>query len=96
VAITSPSPTIEPAAPESSVAAPKSRRAMLAGAIGGFAGLLAGRFAKPDRALASAGDPLIIGNSSNNAGSSNTILTTSSSVVAFELIQNGPGTALMG
>jgi hypothetical protein len=43
-----------------------------------------------------AGSALIIGNSANNAGTSNTILTTSSSVVAFELLQNGPGTALMG
>jgi hypothetical protein len=43
-----------------------------------------------------AGSALIIGSSANNAGTSNTILTTSSSVVAFELLQNGQGTALMG
>jgi hypothetical protein len=96
VAIISPSPSTEPATGENPVAAPKSRRAILAGGIGGVFGLLAGRFARPDRASAAAGDPLIIGSASNNAGTSNTVLTTNSTVVAFELLQNGAGTALMG
>lgn len=74
----------------------RSRRAILAGALGGIGALAATVIGGASRAQASAGSPLIIGSSTNNAGSSNTILTTNSSVVAFELIQNGGGTALMG
>ncbi|HTI30202.1 MAG TPA: hypothetical protein VL687_07585 [Methylomirabilota bacterium] len=103
MAITSPAPSVEPTPPkvepetsESPVATPKSRRAILAGGIGGVFGLLAGRLARPDRAVGAAGDPLIIGSAANNAGTSNTVLTTNSTVVAFELLQNGAGTALMG
>jgi hypothetical protein len=48
-------------------------------------------------AAGAAGSALIIGSESNNAGTSNTSLTTSSTVVAFRLLQNGAGgTALMG
>jgi hypothetical protein len=43
-----------------------------------------------------AGATMIIGSEANNAGSANTQLLTNSSVVAFKLLQNGPGTALMG
>ena len=43
-----------------------------------------------------AGATMIIGSETNNAGSANTQLLTNSSVVAFKLLQNGPGTALMG
>jgi hypothetical protein len=39
---------------------------------------------------------LIIGSTINNAGTQNTVLTTNSTVAAFELLQNGQGTALMG
>jgi hypothetical protein len=74
---------------------PRSRRAVLAAAAGGAAAIAAA-MARPGRAEAATGSALIIGSPSNNAGTGNTILSTSSSVVAFELIQNGPGTALMG
>jgi hypothetical protein len=43
-----------------------------------------------------AGSTMIIGSEANNAGAANTQLLTNSSVVAFKLLQNGPGTALMG
>ena len=43
-----------------------------------------------------AGSNLIIGFEANDAGTSNTQLLTNSNVVAFKLLQNGPGTALMG
>jgi hypothetical protein len=76
--------------------APRSRRSVLAAALGGLAASVAALAGRPRPARAAAGSNLIIGSSANNAGTSNTILTTSSSVVAFELIQNGPGTALMG
>jgi hypothetical protein len=77
-------------------AVPRSRRAILSAALGGLAAATAATLGRPAPAEATAGSALIIGSSTNNAGTSNTILTTSSSVVAFELIQNGPGTALMG
>jgi len=79
-----------------SVDVPRSRRALLVGALGGVGALAANLFGGPSRADAAPGSPLIIGSSANNAGTSNTVLTTASSVVAFELIQNGPGTSLMG
>jgi len=83
-------------APSISSSEPRSRRALLIGALGGFGALAANLIAGASRAEAAPGSALIIGSSANNAGTTNTILTTSSSVVAFELIQNGPGTALMG
>ena len=76
--------------------APRTRRSILAAALGGLAATVAGALGRPSTAEAAAGSSLIIGSSTNNAGTSNTILTTSSSVVAFQLLQNGPGTALMG
>ena len=47
-------------------------------------------------AAGAAGSPMIIGSEANNAGAANTQLLTDSAVVAFKLLQNGPGTALMG
>jgi trimeric autotransporter adhesin len=75
---------------------PRSRRSVLAAALGGVAASIAAFAGRPQPARAAAGSSLIIGSTANDAGTSNTILSTSSSVVAFELIQNGPGTALMG
>lgn len=75
---------------------PQSRRAVLAGAIGGLAAAAATALGRPDRASAAAGSTMIIGSETNDAGSANTQLLTNSSVVAFKLLQNGPGTALMG
>lgn len=82
--------------PPPSFSVPRSRRALLVGALGGIGALAANLVGGASRAEAAPGSPLIIGSSTNNAATSNTILTTASSVVAFELIQNGPGTALMG
>jgi hypothetical protein len=76
--------------------APRSRRALIGGALGGLAGLIASRLAKPAAAEAAAGSPLIIGSEANNAGTSNTQLIANSDVVTFKLYQTGPGTALMG
>jgi hypothetical protein len=86
-------PTIaaEPATPAS-----RSRRAILAASLGGVAATVAEVLCRPSAADAAAGSSLTIGSSTNDAGTSNTILTTTSSVVAFELLQHGPGTALMG
>jgi hypothetical protein len=73
-----------------------SRRALLAGALGGIGALAAMVIGGPSRTQAAAGSYMVIGSEINNAGSSNTQLLTNSSVVAFKLLQNGPGTALMG
>ena len=75
---------------------PRSRRALLAGALGGIAGAIAGAFGKPSQAAAVAGSPLIVGSQTNNAGTSDTQLITNSNVVAFKAYQQGPGTALFG
>src|SRR5688572_6105866 len=72
---------------------PRSRRAILAGALGGAAAVVAGRFASPDKAsathLAGFGD-------AKAAGAANTSLTTSSTGTALLVTQKGSGTALRG
>jgi hypothetical protein len=75
---------------------PRTRRSLLTAAAGGLAGLVAAAVSRPGPTQAAAGDPLIIGNTSNNAGTSNTTLTTSSSGTALQVTQNGTGTALRG
>jgi hypothetical protein len=74
----------------------RSRRAILAGALSGLAGLLGGRMAQPEAAAAASGDTLILGSTGNSAGTSNTSLTTSSTGTALLVTQNGSGTALRG
>jgi hypothetical protein len=76
--------------------APRSRRAVLTAALGGVAASVAVLTGRPQHARAAAGSSLIIGSTANDAGTSNTLLKTNSTVVAFELLQNGAGTALMG
>ena len=83
-----PGPQISPA--------PRSRRAVLTGAIGTLVGLVAGGLSRPGPTAATAGAPLIIGSQTNNAGTADTQLIANSSVVTFKLYQQGPGTALMG
>jgi hypothetical protein len=64
--------------------------------LGGIGALAATAIGGGARAQAAAGSTMIIGSEANNAGSANTQLLTNSNVVAFKLLQNGPGTALMG
>ena len=52
---------------ESGTTEPRSRRTILAGALGGVAGLIGSRFVSPDRANAAAGGPVIMG-VANDAG----------------------------
>ena len=77
-------------------ATPRSRRALLAGAVGGLGAWLAAAATRIAPADAAAGDSLVIGSQTNNAGTADTQLITNSTVIAFKLLQNGPGTALMG
>jgi len=74
----------------------RSRRALLTAALGGLGGLFASRLGAPGTAAAAAGDPLIIGNTTNTAGTANTSLTTASNGTALHVTQNGAGTALRG
>ena len=74
---------------------PRSRRAILAGALGGVAGLVASRFASPDRISAAAGGPVIMG-AANDAGTTNTSLTAAGTGTAMLVTQTGTGTALRG
>jgi hypothetical protein len=51
---------------------------------------------RPAPASAAAGSNLIIGSQTNNSGTSDTQLIANSGVIAFKLLQQGQGTALMG
>jgi hypothetical protein len=76
---------------------PKSRRALLAAAAAAAGGWIAAALGRNvPSAKAAAGDPLIVGSETNNAGTSDTQLIANSNVVTFKLYQQGPGTALMG
>jgi hypothetical protein len=90
--------TLETDTPATGTPAPpvRSRRALLIAALGGVGGLFASRLASADPAAAAAGDPLVIGNTTNTAGTANTSLTTASTGTALLVTQNGTGTALRG
>jgi hypothetical protein len=74
----------------------RSRRALLAGALGGLAAWAASSVDKVSPTRAAAGDPLIVGSTTNTAGSANTSLSTTSSGTALLVTQDGSGTALRG
>jgi hypothetical protein len=73
---------------------PRSRRAILSGALAGVVGLVVGKAIGPEPAAAAAGSPLIIGNLTNNAGVNGTTLTTNSAQTGLYVAQNGSGTAI--
>lgn len=64
--------------------APRTRRNLLAGAVGGLGALVLGRLAAPDTASAAAGDNLILG-ASNDSGTSQTVLNNAGLGAAFTL-----------
>jgi len=70
---------------------PKSRRAILAGAAGGLAGLILGGLGRPSETKAAAGDPIIMG-IANHAGVSNTTIETTSPSPGIALQMNNQGT----
>jgi hypothetical protein len=80
---------------EADLAKQRSRRAILAGAIGGLAGLVGSRIAWPEEAEAAAGHAMLLGRS-NSAGTKNTSLTTKTTGHALKVTQKGTGTALRG
>jgi hypothetical protein len=77
------------------VAPARSRRAVIAGALGGAAALVAGRLASPSGAAAAPGDSIILGSETNNAGNELTQVLSSSGDTSFRIV-NSVGTALMG
>jgi hypothetical protein len=73
----------------------RSRRAILAAALGGLVGSVATALGRPLPAEAAAGDNLILGQT-NYAGSAATRLNTTSSGGAFWMTQNGSGSGVRG
>ena len=74
---------------------PRSRRALLAGVVGGLGAWLVSAAQRAMPAAAGVGDPIRQGQL-NNAGGSNTTLQTSSLGPAYKVRQNGGGTAIRG
>ena len=77
-------------------AAPRSRRTVLVAGLGGLVGAVASALGRPAPASAAAGSALILGSQTNSSGSTDTQVLANSTVVTFKLVQQGPGTALMG
>jgi hypothetical protein len=82
--------------PPSATIQQSSRRALLTGALGGIGALAATVIGGASRVHAASGDSLILGSTTNSAGTANTSLTTNSSGTALLVTQNGSGTALRG
>jgi hypothetical protein len=87
-----PPEVVSPSAPPDQ---PRSRRALLAGLIGGAGAWVAAAIGHPAATRAAAGDPLILGQT-NSAGTAATRLNTSSSGGAFWMTQNGSGSGVRG
>jgi hypothetical protein len=81
--------------PAASADGPRSRRALLAGLVGGAGALLAGAIGRVHPTRAAAGDNLKLGQT-NYAGSAATRLNASSSGGAFWMTQNGSGSGVRG
>jgi hypothetical protein len=75
--------------------AARSRRALLAAAVGGVAALAAAAVGRPLPVRGATGGPLIMG-AANTADTSNTSVITNSTGTALLVTQAGPGTALRG
>jgi hypothetical protein len=83
-------PSVPPAEP------PRSRRNVIAAGLAGLAGLVLGSLGLPRPAEAAAGGSLVLGSTTNSAGTSDTSLTTDSSGTALLVTQTGAGAALRG
>lgn len=71
----------------------RSRRALLAGALGGLGVLVAGAAARLEPTAAAAGDPIRMGRLNKASGTSTTV-QTSTSKPAFRAVQLGGGNAI--
>lgn len=74
---------------------PRSRRALLAGALGGLGAWAAAAATRVDPAAAAAGEPIRMGRT-NKAGGTQTILQTNSHGAAFEVRQASGAPAIRG
>ena len=74
---------------------PRSRRALLAGLLGGAGVWAASLVSQAARALAAAGDPIRMGRL-NKASSTATTLQTKTSAAAYQVTQIGGGAAVKG
>jgi hypothetical protein len=72
--------------PEPAPTPPRTRRALLAGALGGLAAWAAGAAARADPTAAAAGDPIRMGGF-NKAGGTSTTLQTGSDGAALRVVQ---------
>jgi hypothetical protein len=77
-------------------APPRSRRALLAAAVGGLGAWVAAAATRVNPASAAAGSSLIMGSETNTAGTGNTQLAARSDYVGLKVLQYSPSTALMG
>jgi hypothetical protein len=82
-------------APAAEVIRPRTRRALLAGLLGGAGALVAGAVGRVNPIRAVVANPVLM-DVNNDAGTGNTSLTTSSTGTALLVTQNGSGTALRG
>lgn len=80
---------------QSAAPAPRSRRDLLAMAVGGAAGLVAGRFVAPERTSAAPGSPLYIG-ALNDGWASQTILRSTATGASFTLRTDAIATGSTG
>jgi hypothetical protein len=82
-------------APAAELRQPRTRRALLAGLLGGAGALVAGAVGRVNPIRAVVANPVLMG-VNNDAGTGNTSLTTQSTGTALLVTQNGSGTALRG
>jgi hypothetical protein len=76
-------------------AAPRSRRVLLTGLLGGLAGAALTALGRPPASRAAAGDPLILGQN-NTSGATTTLTANTTGSAALDFVQNGPGIGLRG
>jgi hypothetical protein len=74
---------------------PRSRRAVLAGALGGVAAAVASSLVRPSTVGAANGDPLLLGQA-NTETLQTTLTNTSAGVNTLSAVANGTGTAIAG
>lgn len=72
----------------------RSRRQVLAAAIGGLAGAAAGALGRPSVAVATDGQPLVVGQ--NNTASETTVLRNTTTVAPGLIVETGAASAIHG
>jgi hypothetical protein len=85
-----------PPAADQSGTGGRTRRALLAAAAGGVGAWVAGAVTSVAPVAAASGSPLIMGKTTNSAGTRNTKLTTTSTGAALMAQQKGAGTGVYG